>query len=470
MIDLEIINIDNEDKDRFLKEITFDPALFCKYVLHFKPFDYQSKVLRDESKRIIVCAGRQIGKSFTVAARAIWFAVTHEKTNTLIVSATLRQSMLMFDKILNFVDDSYEIKSSVTYRSRTRLKFRNGSQIIALPCGRTGHTLRGFTAHQIIFDEAAFIPEEVITEVGLPMLSTTDGIAIMLSTPCDKNHIFFKAFSSPNWSKFHFPSSVNPLVTKDFLDEQRELVGEQRFQQEYLAEFVDDNLAYFPMTLLRPCVHVCDATSNVCNYCDLMKNQNLDGELYGGYDPGGKHDPAAFIVLQRLSDSTFRVVLEKTLLAKDKTDDNLYTRFTVEIADRHKQFKFRKMFVDSTGLGEPIVEHCKALGLPAEGINLSARNKETVLSNLRILFEQKKIMLPANDLNLLSNLNCIEAERTRVGGYSFSHPNGTHDDLAYALALAAHAGTKASGSVGIIKNDRPSADDSYSAFRPPTEY
>jgi hydrogenase/urease accessory protein HupE len=48
-------------------------------------------------------------------------------------------------------------------------------------------------------------------------------------------------------------------------------------------------------------------------------------------------------------------------------------------------------------------------------------------------------------------LNCIEVERARNGRYSFSHPLGTHDDLAYALAMAVWAATQSSGKVIMMK-------------------
>ncbi len=435
--------------DAFTANILSDPVVFCEEILHFSAFPYQASFLRDNNERIVVCAGRQVGKSFMTSARAIWFATTHAKTTTLIVSATLRQSMLMFDKILDFVEGAPLVRKSVVKQSRTRIKFKNGSWIIALPCGRTGYSLRGFTAHQIIMDEAAFMPSEVISEVVLPMISTTHGTAILLSTPFDREGMFFKAFSNPNWSKYHFPSSVNPMITPEFLEEQRSLVGELEYQQEYLAEFVDDQKAYFPMALLRQCVHVCGDVGK-CEYCESY-GVKFSGELYGGYDPGGRTDPAAFVVLKKVKEN-FEVVLTKTFLSRSKTDENLYTRFTVELADLHKKFHFKKIMVDQTGLGQPIIEHCKDIGLPSEGLILTARSKEAMLSNLRLLFENKKLTLPPNDLSLLANLNCIEEERTRGGGYTFNHAQGTHDDLAYALALAAQAANKGTGNVIIMKS------------------
>ena len=433
------------EEDKLFELLSKDPVAFSEIVLDVTPFPYQAQFLRDGSKRIVVCAGRQVGKSFMTSARAIWYALTHKKTTTLIVSATLRQSMLMFEKIISMISSSPLVWKSVTYHTRTRVRFRNDAWIIALPCGPIGSTLRGYTAHQIIVDEAAFVPEEVISEVVLPMLATTNGIAILLSTPFDKAHVFYKAFTSPNWSKYHIPSSSNPMITKEFLDEQLELNGELVYAQEYSAEFVDDDRAYFPMPLLRSCVHVCDKIQ--CIYCRTLADPETNLEqkprkLYAGYDPGGKRDPSALVVVEKLSDKRLRVVLTKTRLADKKEDEeNLYTRFTVEISDLHQRIHFSRLMVDSTGLGSPIVEHCKSLGLPTEGVALTVASKEEILSGLRLLLEKKMLELPDN-VTLLTNLNCIEADRTPVGRYVFSHTKGSHDDLAYALALACWAANK----------------------------
>ncbi|MGH9878075.1 MAG: hypothetical protein ACRD5H_10590, partial [Nitrososphaerales archaeon] len=73
-----------------------DPVMFARDVLDFMAFDYQQKLLCDASKRICACMGRQTGKSSTIAAKALHFASTGRNRTILIVSATLRQSMLMF--------------------------------------------------------------------------------------------------------------------------------------------------------------------------------------------------------------------------------------------------------------------------------------------------------------------------------------------------------------------------------------
>ncbi|MCL5066775.1 MAG: terminase family protein, partial [Thaumarchaeota archaeon] len=179
----------------------------------------------------------------------------------------MKAASLMFDKIMRYVEGSSLLTGSIARKTRTLIRFTNDSQIVALPCGNSGNSLRGHTAHLIVFDEAAFIPENVIMEVALPMLSTTGGTAILLSTPFDRDHYFYKAFTSPLWSKYEFKTSDNPLVSKEFLEQQRAEIGEPRFRQEYLAEFVDYDTTYFPMPLLRSRVHKC-VDEALCSYCE----------------------------------------------------------------------------------------------------------------------------------------------------------------------------------------------------------
>lgn len=408
-----------------------DPLLLSKELLGFDPFGYQAKILNDSSKRIIVCAGRQVGKSICVAAKAIHFAICNKKTNTLIVSASLRQSMLMFEKITSLLES--KLSDLIMYRSRVKIKLVNGSSIIALPSGRYGHTLRGFTADLVIIDEAAFVPEEVIVNSLLPTLSTTGGYCWMLSTPYDRGHIFYKAFNDTRWSVYHLPSSTNPLISKEFLEEQKRFVGELRYQQEYEAQFVDDVNAYFPMTLLRQCID-----NNLDEIYAITELPNA----YAGYDPGGRQDPAALIVVNK-NKNGYDIRYAKTWLAQE------YTTTDFAVAEICRKMRVQKIFVDQTGLGNPILEHMFEIYQKelVEGIFLTQKRKEEVLLNLRLLFEQKLIKLP-NDRELLASLNCIMYERTHVGNYSFKHRQGTHDDLAYALALSVW--TAKSDETGVI--------------------
>ena len=80
-----------------------DPVVFAQDFFGFDAKEYQAGLLRDISKRIVVRWSRQAGKTTCIALRAIWFACMHPKTLTLIVAPTLRQSMIMADRIQDFL-------------------------------------------------------------------------------------------------------------------------------------------------------------------------------------------------------------------------------------------------------------------------------------------------------------------------------------------------------------------------------
>ncbi|HDJ67105.1 MAG TPA: hypothetical protein ENF33_05290 [Nitrososphaeria archaeon] len=399
-----------------LKKLIEDPILFSRLILGFKPFKYQEELLRDQGKRIIVCAGRQVGKSTTIAAKAIHYASTNPETVTLIVSATLRQSMLLFRKIMNFIDSSI-LRNSLKKRTKTWIKFMNDSEIIVLPCGR-GHTLRGYSANLIILDEAAFMPEEVITNVILPMIAATDGSCWMISTPWDTDHIFYRIWIGEHgeWSKYFWPSKLSPLISDEFLEEQRKLIGEERFMIEYEANFIEERSSFFPMKLLRKCIE---------DY-----EPRLEENAVYGYDPGGRGSLAAIVGVK------FDPRIGKWRLTFYRAERcESYIEFNSFILDLHRRARMDRLIVDETGIGGPIVEHLKELGLPVIGVKLTEKIKEEVLGRLKLMLEKGELILP-NDPQLLNHLNCIQYERTWSGGFRFTHRNGTHDDLAYALALA----------------------------------
>lgn len=332
------------------------------------------------------------------------------------VSATLRQSLIVFSKIVGFVEGG-PLRYSVEKLLRSMVVFKNGGRIVALPCGG-GDTLRGYSADLVVLDEAAFMPERVIANVVFPMISATNGFCWMLSTPWDMGHIFYRIWcdETGNWSKYHWPSALNPLISREFLREQRELVGEERFMVEYEARFLDEGNSFFPMAMLRRCVE---------DY-----EPGLEEKAIYGYDPGGRESLAALVGV-KYDQGTGKWRL--TYWRAEKC--GRYTDFNAMIYDLHRAAPMENIIVDETGLGGPIVEHLKELGLPVVGVKLTEKVKEEILWNLKLMIERREIVLP-NDPQLLNHLNCVQYERARGGGYRFTHRNGAHDDLAYALALA----------------------------------
>ncbi len=395
-----------------------DAIEFAVAVLNWRPFPYQEELLADESKRICVCAGRQTGKSTTVAVKALHFALTNPNARVLLVAPTLRQSTNLLEKVVEFVWGSPVCARLLRKRSRTELSFRNGSRIVALPSGTLGNTIRGLTADLVIVDEAAFVPERVITDVLMPQIATTDGRFWMVSTPWDKNHVFYRCFNDPAWSVKRWPTTACPLVRPSFIEEQRRLMGEEAFRREILAEFVDDSDNFFTSELIRSCID------------DYSPGELKDGKLYAGFDWGGRADPNAVAVVES-SAGHVRLVHTETWMSES------YTYSVNRVVGLYRQMGF-DLVLEEIGAGIPIREQLESYGIRVIGVGPD--EVERAMLALKVMMEGGRVRIYL-DHALIASLQSVKFERTRRGHLVFHHPYGTRDDLARALALACYAST-----------------------------
>jgi len=424
----------------FLESLN-DPVAFAENFLGFHPYPYQEEFLRDPSPLIVACCGRQVGKTTLTAVKALHFALGTRSVRILIVSAGLRQSMILFDKILEFIELAIPAKTLLRYRSRTKVQFLNGSEIVALPCGRDGSTLRGFTADMVILDECNFIPAIVIDSVIRPtMITRPDARLVMLSTPWMKDHPFYEALTKPElgFKAYVWPTSMNPQITKERLELERRTIGEQDFNREYNAFFQDDQFAYFPSTLVLTC------TDDYQLNPDPMSDERLHGEFFVGIDFGKHADHTAIAIVERVSEKDIRLVYLKQF--------ELNTPYAVIIAfvkRLHETYQFTSGSLDQTGVGEGPYEAIRAFMPSMKGVTLTAPVKEDILGKLRLQMEARKLTLPRDHTPLLTQITSQQAEPMTSGRLKFYHPTGTKDDQLWALALAIHA-TVEQGSAGIL--------------------
>jgi phage FluMu gp28-like protein len=405
------------------------PVEYAEKVLGVKPFSYQAELLLDENKRIVACMGRQTGKTTTIAMKAVYFADINPNVTVLITSPSLRQSMIMFDRIATFVYSIPRLRNKIVRATRTLIHFENGSRIIALPCSE--NLLRGYTAHMVICDEASFMPEEVITQVIFPMLSTTDGYAIFLSTPWGKDHFFYRAFVNPAYSVHKVKSEQCPLIKPEFLEEMKANMTKEAYLMEYEAEFVEALNSYFPQDLIRRCVELAQKLG-VELYGSLEAVFPL-GDFYAGVDFGKLQDYSVITVLKREGEILKLVYLYQFPL------ETPYSQVIGQLVRANQKIKFRKVLVDQTGVGEPVLEEIRNQGLGnVEGLKFTVETKEELLTNLKITMEQNRLVIPYHR-RLCQQINEQQYAYSKSGHLQFSHPINSHDDMLWSLALGAYA-------------------------------
>jgi phage FluMu gp28-like protein len=318
------------------------------------------------------------------------------------------------------------------------IQLSNGSRIVALPCGPDGATLRGYTADLVVMDEAAFMPEDVIASVIFPMLATTNGAAIMLSTPWGRDHIFYRSFKNPNYWSQHVRAEECPRISKEFLEEQRRDIGELRYKMEYEAEFVEDENSFFSQDLIRECVEDYDPIDED----QLKTGGRIAGDYYLGADFGKRVDYSVVALLKEEEKDRLRPVFLKQFALGTP-----YADVVAFIGRLDQKFDIAKGYVDQSAIGESLVEEIKEFAPQIDGLTFTAKAKQDLLILLQTRMEQKRIILPL-DRSLLSQINeqqyrfgkAKPTEKPEEKGImTFYHPPGTHDDQLWALALAVYA-------------------------------
>jgi len=267
-------------------------------------------------------------------------------------------------------------------------------------------------------DEAAFMPEEVIASVIFPMLATTDGAAIMLSTPWGRDHIFYRSFKNPDYWSQH-------------------VTGELRYKMEYEAEFIDDENSFFRQDLIRECVMDYDLIDE-----EQVRNEDkIHGTYFLGADFGKRVDYSVVVLLRKEEQCVRLVFLKQFPLGTAYADVVGFVRWL------NGKFDIAKGFVDQSAVGESLVEEVREFASQIDGLNFTARIKQDMMILLQTRMEQRKLTLPM-ERSLLSQINEQEyrfgkakpSESPEESGImTFYHPQGMHDDQLWALALAVYA-------------------------------
>ena len=187
------------------------------------------------------------------------------------------------------------------------------------------------------------------------------------------------------------------------------------FRELYFAEPSDDGGNPFGQGAIRSCVGPLSVNPPVVYGVDLAKS--VDWTVAIGFDENG--------AVCRFS--RYQLPWEETV-----------RRLAHEIGDT-------SAIVDSTGVGDPIVERLQTVLSNVEGYKFSSPSKQHLMEGLAIAIQTNEITYPEGVI--VSELDSFGFEHSRTG-VRYSAPSGMHDDCVMALALAVYGRTGAPG-VGV---------------------
>jgi len=416
-----------------------DPAQFIREYLKFTPTSYQQELLdhiTQGRKRIALRWARQSGKSWILASLLIHHCARNPDHLALIVAPGLRQSMILRDKIHLLLDNipRHKQRAIIRQRMRTTIKFRNGSQIVALP--NSEHLLRGYTANLVICDEAAFFhnDETIFQHILTPMLATTDGTMIVSSTPWGQKTVYYQINQDPDWTLVHAPwtrALSDGIYSPEFVKEIEKIreTRPQTYTMEYLAEFIEDIDTWLPQDLLAKACH------EALEYTGF--DEKPTGRFYAGIDLAEKVDHIAVVVVEKTPSG-----LDLAHMHMFKLGTSLAAAIGYAKTLNDRWTRIHAAYIDKTKHGDYIIQDFREAGVThAQGITFTQDRKMEMAQLLKQRLHEGNLRIPY-DRGLLDELNTEQYELTKTGKITYSHPEGTHDDRFWALALAVYAAEK----------------------------
>lgn len=395
--------------------------------------DWQKEALEHRGD-LILCTGRQIGKTYILAQKAKKRMLERPNTKIIIVSLTEDQAKLIINMILSSFEQTHKnlIMKGVGMVTQNKITIKNGSVALARPVGNTGDAIRGFTGDILIIDEGSRFPELAFTS-GEPTLLSTGGEVWMASTPHGKKGYFWEQYNAVKkqdeteqenemgWKVIHVNGEkaiherpISPSWTQDKKDKAIKRLknlklrwSSLRYGQEILAEFLDDLQRFFSDELIE-------------KVCILKRPEKITpGKYYLGNDlarMGGDSFTAEIIEDTGTIYKQVENYYEKNLLTT--TNENLILEFA-------KLWNVRKVGIDAGAgtLGVSILDHLLQTPIKHKIVALNNRSiyldsdlktsqrlaKEDYYDNLRAMLENGELLL-LDDISVKQSLRSILIE------------------------------------------------------------
>lgn len=239
--------------------------------LPFNLFNYQHRLIDDihTFRNVCVLFPRQAGKTISVSAYLLWYALFNEDKTILIVANKLNQAMEIMDRIRYAYEELPNwLRDSATEYNKGSIKFSNGSRIICR--ATTADAGRGLSISLLYIDEFSFIRstiQDAFWTAIQPTLST-GGRCIITSTPNNDEDIFAQVWRGANDNIDEFGNKTDigsngfracraywnehPDRDENWKKAEVAKIGQERFDREYGCEFISaDNTLINPLVLSR---------------------------------------------------------------------------------------------------------------------------------------------------------------------------------------------------------------------------
>ena len=449
-------NLDNDDLYKLAdSDIYWDTITSIEFVGEEQTYDLSV----NETENFVV--NDVITHNTTVISLfMIWQCFTQKNAKMVVVAPYDKHVNVLFKMTREFIQSSPDIDASIERDTKNPqyIEFRNGSTIqgftSGVKSGDKGDSVRGQEADWIFLDEADRLRPDDIDSVVAIAAEDSENIGILASsTPTGKREKFYEWCNSPNWTEFHFPSTVNPNWTEQSEREFRDMLSAQGYVHEILAEFGEETEGVFAK-----------------RFIDMAKEDYQYEEKASEWDTvcigvdWDKYTDAPQIVIVKFdrnfvdkfgnSGPKFRVIKREEIEQSEFTFDNAVKK----IIEMNKKYKPDFIYCDR-GHGEYQIETLRKIGLekPETGLyqkvkgisfgsKIEVRDPATkemekkpikpfMVNQTAIILERGQLVLNENDQDLWKQLEDYRVVRKTKSGEPVYTDENEHALDAMMLAI-----------------------------------
>ena len=383
----------------------------------FSPHKGQKAVIDgfadSEHKFGIVSCGRQFGKSL-LGQNLMLYWLLQGKYKGAWISPIYKQCQKIFEELTNA---SHQIIKQANKADLT-IKFINGSTLQFLSTDNYD-SIRGYSFHYMVIDEASYVKENAINEAVIPTLSALGKKCLIISTPRSKNW-FYNWYlrgkvSNHDYISFEGISADNPFIDANFIESQRLSLPADIFKQEYEAVFSE-------------------ATNDVFRNLDIICLQNEWNEpnshrrYYAGIDTAISNDYSVCAILDDQGETA------RIIRINGQSLDEIGDTFKYYL----KRYAVKSAYVETNGIGQAMFELIRKANIKCSSFTTTNESKTRGVRKLIYDIEEGNITLPSKQLmaECYNELSSYTYKISANGNISFSHPQGMHDDIVDAIWLA----------------------------------
>ena len=384
----------------------------------FTPHIGQKQVIKgfstSQHKFGTVVTSRQWGKSLLGQNLLLFWLLQNPNQKGCWISPIYNQAKKVFQEL----SDASQSIIQQSNKAELTIKFVNGSTLQFLSSERPD-SVRGFSFHYMVVDEAAYVNERGFETAILPTLTALGKKCLIISTPKSKNW-FYKYYLKGNndntdYISFRGQSTDNPHIDQSFIAEQRLSLPDDIFRQEYLAEFTDAGSEVFR------------GVDQACIVPQYTK-QDKASRCFVGIDTGLSNDYSVLCVMNEAG----RVLLIDRL--RGENINTIANRFN----DILTRFRVEGGYVEENGIGAAMRDLVIPKNRRIRGFTTTQDSKTTIVRTLISDLEASIIELPTKELEpeVYKELSLYTYKLSNNGKLSFTHQNGLHDDIVDAIMLA----------------------------------